>query len=313
MGRPTTRLLTMLELLQTRGRLTGAELAQALEINRRTVRRSIVALEDLGIPIVAERGRDGGYRLVAGFKLPPMMFTPDEALAVAVGLVAVKRLGLGEGPWAVASAQAKLERVAPPALSRRIRAVAEAVTLTPSTPGRPTDPTLLATLSLAAVSQTGVQLRYQGQVRGFDCYGVVHRWGCWYAVGWCHLRAAVRLFRVDRVQHAAVLERRFSRPAGFDAAAEVTRAVANVPRTFTVEARLHTTWARASASVNSVFGTLERHDGEILLHAQVDALEWAALELARLPFRFTIRRPTALRTTLKRLARRLMTQARRAE
>ena len=77
MSHPTTRVLTVLELLQTHGRMSGSELARRLEVDPRTVRRYIVRLEDLGVPITAERGRDGAYMLVAGFKLPPMMFTDD--------------------------------------------------------------------------------------------------------------------------------------------------------------------------------------------------------------------------------------------
>src|ERR1044072_2493978 len=97
MSRPTTRVLTVLELLQTHGRMSGAELARRLEVDRRTVRRYIVMLEELGIPITAERGRDGAYMLVAGFKLPPMMFTDDEVLALSVGLDDARGLGLCEG------------------------------------------------------------------------------------------------------------------------------------------------------------------------------------------------------------------------
>ncbi len=95
MYHPTTRVLAVLELLQARGRMTGAELAQRLEVDIRTLRRYITMLQDLGIPIVAERGRYGAYELGAGFKLPPMMFTNDEALALSIGLLAARHLGLG--------------------------------------------------------------------------------------------------------------------------------------------------------------------------------------------------------------------------
>src|SRR5512138_274480 len=86
MYHPTTRVLTVLELLQSHRRLTGLELAQKLEVNVRTLRRYITMLQELGIPILAERGRYGAYELVAGFKLPPMMFTNEEAVALAIGL-----------------------------------------------------------------------------------------------------------------------------------------------------------------------------------------------------------------------------------
>ena len=86
--------------------MTGAELARELDVDRRTVRRYIARLEEMGVPITAEQGRDGGYMLVAGFKLPPMMFSDDEALALSVGLLAARGLGLAEAAPAVASAQA---------------------------------------------------------------------------------------------------------------------------------------------------------------------------------------------------------------
>src|ERR1700709_2260615 len=107
---PPTRVLAVRELLQKHGRVSGAELARKLEVDRRTVRRYISMLEELGIPITAEQGRDGGYRLVAGFKLPPMMFTDDEALALAVGLLAARGLGLAGAAPAVASGPGKRRR-----------------------------------------------------------------------------------------------------------------------------------------------------------------------------------------------------------
>jgi predicted DNA-binding transcriptional regulator YafY len=107
---PTTRALTVLELLQTHRRMSGAELARRLAVDGRTVRRYIVMLEEIGIPIATERGRHGAYTLVAGYKLPPLMFSEDEALALSMGLLAARGLGLTEAATAVESAQAKLER-----------------------------------------------------------------------------------------------------------------------------------------------------------------------------------------------------------
>ena len=140
----TTKVLAMLELLQTHGRMSGAELARRLEVHPRTVRRYVTVLEELGIPLVAERGRHGAYGLVAGFKLPPMMFTDDEALALSLGLLAARGLGLAGAAPAVASAQAKLERVMPPSLERRLRAVDQTVQLDLSRPVSPADNAALA-------------------------------------------------------------------------------------------------------------------------------------------------------------------------
>src|SRR5438046_837760 len=158
MAHPTTRVLTVLELLQTRGRVTGAELARELDVDRRTVRRYITRLEEIGVPITAEQGRDGGYMLVAGFKLPPMMFTDDEALALSVGLLAARGLGLADAAPAVASAQAKLERVMPAPLKPRVRAVDETVSLDLARPVPPGDNSALVELTTAAQASRRVHL-----------------------------------------------------------------------------------------------------------------------------------------------------------
>src|SRR6185295_1341775 len=94
MYHPTTRLLTVLELLQTHAQMSSTELAARLEVDARTIRRYILMLQDLGIPIEAELGRHGGYSLRPGFKLPPLMFSNDEALALILGLLAARNLGL---------------------------------------------------------------------------------------------------------------------------------------------------------------------------------------------------------------------------
>jgi predicted DNA-binding transcriptional regulator YafY len=128
MTRPTTRVLAVLELLQSHGRVSGPELALRVGVDGRTLRRYIAMLEELGIPIVAERGRFGGYALVAGFKLPPMIFTDDEALALSVGLLAARGLGLADAAPAVTARGAKLQRVMPPAQTPPAR-VGETVAL----------------------------------------------------------------------------------------------------------------------------------------------------------------------------------------
>ena len=119
MPHPTTRVFALLEILQSRERISGPELARRLAVDIRTLRRYIVTLEELGIPITAERDRHGAYALVAGFKLPPMMFTSEEALALSMGLLASQSLGLQDRGAAIAGAQAKLERVMPQRLKSR--------------------------------------------------------------------------------------------------------------------------------------------------------------------------------------------------
>jgi len=303
----TTKVLAMLELLQTHGQLSGAELARRLGVHPRTVRRYVGVLEELGIPLVAERGRHGAYGLVAGFKLPPMMFTDDEALALSLGLLAARGLGLASP--AVASARAKIERVLPPTIKRRVRAVDETVQLELSRPVSSADNVALAALSTAAQMHVRTHLRYHDSERDFDPYGLAYRGGCWYAVGWCHLRRGLRSFRLDRIQGVRVLETPFTRPADFDALKHLTVSVATIPRKHAVDVVLHTDLATAKREIFPTLGVFEPAEDGVLLRGQCDDLKWFARELARLPFPFTIRRPRALRTALAACARELLALA----
>jgi predicted DNA-binding transcriptional regulator YafY len=317
MSRPTTRVLTVLELLQAHGRMSGSELARRLEVDRRTVRRYITALEELGIPVTAERGRDGAYSLVAGFKLPPMMFTDDEALALSVGLLAARGLGLAEGAPAVASAQAKLERVMPSPLKRRVRAVDATVSLELARPLSPArDNAALLALSSAAQAQQRVRLRYSGAAAGaeserdFDPYGLAYRRGRWYVVGACHLRGGLRSFRLDRVVAVTPLPLHFERPADFDALAHLTFSLATLPRAHAVRVLLRTELARAQRQVFPALGVLEHTAQGVLLRGETEDLDWFARELARLPFELQVLGPPALGEALAAHARRLLSAGR---
>src|SRR5690349_11316507 len=121
MARPTARVLALLEILQSGGTFGVAGLARRLGVDERTVRRYVTHLLDLGIPVEARRGRYGGYRLAPGYKLPPLMLTDEEAVAIALGLAAGHSAGLiAADNAATESATAKLRRVLPAALARRI-------------------------------------------------------------------------------------------------------------------------------------------------------------------------------------------------
>ncbi len=307
---PTTRVLTVLELLQSHGRMSGAELARRLQVDGRTLRRYIGKLEDLGIPVVAERGRYGCYSLIAGFKLPPMMFTDDEALALSIGLVAARGLGLAEAAPAVQSAQAKLERVMPRNLKNRIRALGETVTLDLARSVAPGDNTALLALSTAAHGWQRVHLAYRsadGETteRELDPYGLAHRGGRWYVVGLCHLRQGLRSFRLDRVLQVRALNAVFTPPTDFNAVHHLARGIATLPRAFSAQVLLHAPLENAQAELFDGVGVFQPCEGGVLLHAQADDLHWFARQLARLSFDFEIREPPALRAALRDCLERL--------
>src|ERR671915_925593 len=192
-NRPTTRLLSMLELLQIRGRIGGPELAKRLEVGKRTVRRYAVMLQEMGVPVEGERGRYGAYSLKRGYKMPPMMFTDEEALGLTLGLLAARRLGLSGVAPAVEGALAKVERVMPEVLGERVRALEETVIPTVTRPAKLPTGEVVVALATAVRGRRRVRLRYRSGLgeeteRRVDPYAVVNREGYWYAVGQDHLR-----------------------------------------------------------------------------------------------------------------------------
>ncbi|WP_426689318.1 helix-turn-helix transcriptional regulator [Rhodanobacter ginsengiterrae] len=315
MAKPTTRVLAVLDLLQSHGRMSGPELARRVGVDVRTLRRYVVMLEDLGIPLTTERGRHGAYMLVAGFKLPPMMFTNDEAVALSVGMVAARGLGLAEAAPAVASVQAKLARVMPDSVKRHVGAIADTVKVDLHTPSTtPGSNAALIALTTAAQGRQRVSMSYdsaQGShtERQFDAYGLVYRAGAWYAVGKCHLRNGLRSFRLDRVGEVIVLDRHFSRPPDFDALDQLVQGIAGMPRGRTIEVLLRTGLQTARDSFPLAFGVFEPAQDGVLLHTSAEDLAWFARRLAAVPFDFEIRTPAELRVELAHCAARLQALA----
>jgi predicted DNA-binding transcriptional regulator YafY len=313
MSHPTIRVLAVLELLQSHGLVSGAELARRVEVDGRTLRRYIAMLEEMGIPITTEQGRYGGYRLIPGFKLPPMMFTDEEAQALSLGLIAVRGLGLADSAPAIESVQAKLDRVLPSAPKKTIAALRESVALQTGDARVNADTKLLRVLSESAQGRRTASMRYRAAdgvltSREFDVYGLVFRTGRWYVVGFCHLRKGLRTLRLDRIAHADVLERPFERPEGFDASQYLTRAMATLPRAIAVEVFLHTDIDCARRELPNTLGVAEVSGKGVLLKGSADELDWYARELMRLPFRFEVRAPVELRAMLGKLSRELADQ-----
>lgn len=308
MYHPTTRVLTVLELLQSRHRITGAELAERLSVDVRTIRRYIAMLEELGIPVMAERGRYGAYRLMPGFKLPPLMFTEDEALALTLGLLAARHMGLAMAAPAVEGALAKVERVLPTALRGRLQAVQSALTLDLAAPeARPANDVVLA-FSTAAQQSRRLRLRYRTASgretnREIDPYGLVYRTGRWYAAGYCHLRHSLRTFRLDRVVFAVPGEETFDRPAGFDTLAFVLNTLATMPwGAWSIHVLLHTSIEHARYKIPPETGALTETPQGVELRCTVDELDWMAHFLVGLGCPFTVFQPPELRGTLRALA-----------
>jgi predicted DNA-binding transcriptional regulator YafY len=307
---PTTRVLAMLELLQARRQLSGAELAAGLGVDQRTVRRYALRLADLGIPVTAERGRYGGYRLLPGYRLPPLMLTDDEAAAVVIGLLAAERLG--QPVAGVSTALAKIQRVLPATLSERVAALRQTLDFTQHQrkPAVAADTGTVLTLATAASQHQRVRLRYrshaeQDSERDLDPYGLVLHSGRWYVTGRDGKSGELRTFRVDRVSEALLSGVSFDPPAGFDPVQHVTRSLAAVPYAHEIEVVLATTLANAQRRIPPTVATLAETEGGVLLTGRAEHLPGLAAMLAGLGWPFTVRRPAALRDEVRALSDRL--------
>jgi predicted DNA-binding transcriptional regulator YafY len=304
---PATRLLTALDLLQSRPLVSATHLAQRLEVDPRSVRRYITMLADMGIPVESARGKYGGYRIMPGFKLPPLMLTEDEAITVTLGLLAVRRLGLADDLPTADGALGKLQRVLPAALRERVRAVEQSVALGLDPPATTTPAARLSVFSTAAYQQRRLWLRYQSSSSGetereLDPYGVAYHDGRWYAVGYCHLRHEVRVFRLDRVLRVEPRDAHFTRPEGFDALGFALRAFAAIPDTWLVEVLLDTTMDAVRWSVPPAFATLDETPEGVLLRTYDRDLDHTARFLIGLDCRLRVRQPSELLTALHRAA-----------
>lgn len=302
MYHPTSRVLTVLALLQAHQQLSGPELAARLEVDVRTVRRYVAMLQDMGVPVEASTGRFGGYTLRPGYRLPPLMFSDDEALALALGLLLARRAGLADAAPATEGALAKLGRVLPAALGAQVQALQAALALdgTPADPA--VAPAILARLSLAVHGRRPVQIRYVGKgdptERVVEPYGVVRHGGRWYTVGYCHLRGDVRVFRLDRIMAVQPHDGTFSPPAGFDSLAEVQRSFASIPDRWDIAVVLHMPLAEARTRLPGGMALLEPHSDGTLIRASLDRLDLPAQVLAGLGATFVVLEPPELRDAL---------------
>ena len=312
---PSMRVLTVLELLQSRERMGGPELCRRLEVSPRTVQRYVARLQDLGIPVESTRGVGGSYRLKPGFRLPPLMFSQDEALSIALGLRALRLLGLEALTPAAASASAKLARTLPHALSERVQALQDAVQLDVAPWVVAADAALLSRLLEAMEAGRVVDFGYTSRQetstrREVEVYGTVHVFGRWYLVGHCRSRGALRSFRLDRMRELTLTGDTFTRPEGFDALAHLRASMPFEQSGFQVEVTLHAPLKVVKPQLAYWGVTLSELPGgqtqptRTRLTARRERLEPFAAALLGLGYRLTVIGPPELRQAFAALAER---------
>ncbi len=316
--RPTSRILAMLELLQDRPGMSGPALAGELGVTTRTIRRYVVTLQDMGIPVEPAAGRTGGYWLRPGFRLPPLMFSADEAIGLSVALLGTRTSSTDELPIPVTQALAKIERVLPKELADQIATIRDGFTVAEmewAARDAFPDPTVLARVTQSAMSHQRCWIRYgrpdgDQTAREIDPYGVLLYSGLWYVHGWCHLRKATRTFRVDRIRRIDVLPRRFDPPAGFDVQDAVMRSIASARTGWRIDIEIAAPVEEVRCWVPRSIAILDPIDANTTrMIGGTENLDWFATRLGELPFPMRINGPAELGPKLREIGERMLAMA----
>jgi predicted DNA-binding transcriptional regulator YafY len=315
----SSRTLRLLSLLQTRRYWPGPLLAERLGVSPRTLRRDVDRLRELGYPVEASRGVDGGYQLAAGASLPPLILDDEEAVALAVGMQAATQ---GSAPGieeAAVRALTKVVQVMPARLRRRVDAV-RAVTVPGSwgPPGPALDPDVLATLAQACRDAERLRFDYTsyegvGTARHTEPLRLVLLGRRWYLVAYDLDRADWRSFRLDRIGAPRGTGARF-RPRELPAtdAAEFVRAgITRIPAPYRVEALVMAPAAVAKERIGRWVEIEELDDERCVMRMTTEALEWPATVLGVVGAEFEVRSPPELRELVRTMAGRFERAARR--
>jgi predicted DNA-binding transcriptional regulator YafY len=283
MTHPASRLITLIMLLQRRPNQKAAVLADELGISVRTLHRYFEMLDEMGIPVYTDRGPHGGFSLVRGYKMPPLVLTPDEATAVSLGTSLVEEMW---GPLyrdAARAALAKLDNLLPDEQRGEVAWARRSLVATGF--HRSDLDELVPTLSVlrrALRERHRVRIVYQGSAqttpegRDVDPYALVHRWGWGYLIAYCHLRSALRSFRVDRILEIDERAESYTIPADFDVRRYLER---DLPEQagLRVRLRFEPQGAQIALANRSMWENLEEQpDGSIIVWMQSPDLIWAA-------------------------------------
>ncbi|NBM14895.1 YafY family protein [Streptomyces sp. GC420] len=320
MANTSSRTLRLLSLLQTHRYWPGSELAERLEVSVRTLRRDVDRLRELGYPVEAHRGVDGGYQLAAGAALPPLVVDDEEAVALAIGLRAAAQGAVAGIEESSISALTKVVQVMPPRLRRRVDAL-QAVTVPATTVdnGPQVEAGVLTTVAQACRDEERLRFTYvarQGEHsdRHVEPHRLVSLGRRWYLVAYDLTRQDWRSFRLDRLSEPRGTGARF-RPRALPAenAAEFVRqGIGSIQTTYTAQAVIEAPAERVRATIGR-WGTVEElGTGRCRLTMTTDSLHWAALALGSVGAEFRVLGPPELAGHLREVGARFTRAAAKA-
>ncbi len=307
----SSRLLTLLSLLQGRRGWPGTELAERLGVSGRTIRRDVERLRALGYPVDSLTGPAGGYQLRAGTAMPPLLLDDDEAIAIAVGLRTAAGGSVAGIEETSVRALVKLEQVLPSHLRRRVRALQTATQTLSSRGGPQVDPQHLTTIAAACRDRERLRFGYRGRDdaesrREVEPHALVNVGRRWYLVAWDCGRGDWRSFRVDRMAKPTAGVRFEPRPLpAKDAAAYVAESLRSYPSRYEARVTVHAP-AEELRRRRWLGGTVEPLDDERCEYrTSDDDLDWLATRIAMLGHEFEVHEPPELVQRLRELGERV--------
>jgi predicted DNA-binding transcriptional regulator YafY len=312
MTETSSRLLTLLSLLQARRDWPGGELADRLAVSSRTIRRDVERLRGLGYPVESLTGPAGGYRLRAGTAMPPLLLDDDEAIAIAVGLRTAARASVTGIEETSVRALVKLEQVLPAPLRRRVRAL-QSATLTLPAGGPTVDPQSLTVIATACRDSECLRFGYRGRDgvasrRDVEPHSLVNLGRRWYLVAWDRVRSDWRTFRVDRLTGPAATGVRFHARAlpAKDAADYIAKSMSAWTHRYEARVTLHAPAEEIRKRFPSHWGPVEPIDDRSCEYRTGDDdLDWLSLRIAMFGVDFDVHGPPELAENLRAMARRL--------
>lgn len=317
---PGNRTLRLLTLLQQRRHWSGGELAGRLGISLRTLRRDVERLREIGYPVDAQPGVDGGYRLAPGASLPPLVLDDDEAVALTVGLQAAAQSAVAGMAEASVRALTTVVQVLPARLRRRAEALGAMTVPAPGgAAGAVVDPEVLVAVAGACRDTERLEFTYTAAdgartERLTEPFRLVALGRRWYLVAYDLGRGDWRSFRIDRLTAPRRTGQRFApRPLpAEDAAAFVRSGTDARSSAHVVEALVEAPAADVRRRVGPWATVTEQGDGRCRLRMETYDLSWAALALGSAEAEFTVLDPPALRDLLAEWAGRFDRAAERA-
>ena len=305
-----SRLLSLLMLLQSRGRVSAQVLAEALEVSVRTIHRDVDELSAAGVPIWADRGRLGGFQLQPGWRTRVDGLTAPEAQAMFLGGLPgpAAELGLGE---AMASAQLKLLAALPDGWREDARRVSARFHLDPIDWYRgPSATDHLPAIAQAVWGERRLAMRYEswkGEVsRRVDPLGLVLKAGIWYLAA--QVGMGVRTYRLSSILDLTVTDEAFERPAGFDLAAwwqASTRRFEKELAVDTAQLRVSASGLKALRDLGAAVAQAAEASASALDEAgwrrvtiPIESIAHAATQVLRLGAQAEVLEPAALRRAL---------------